>query len=172
MLAVFASLNLAPLPAAAQGAFAQVPAEYRGDWVAAAAACTAPVRVRVEPTRITLVNGTDTESLGGLEMAGPGFFPPDYKGIQAVAITEFSGDQPLSATLQPRREEGCGDRGDGHAGPGQARRRGRERDERALPEAEPGEAVSPAPGASEEVPGGALASVTSFLGVIGGKADG
>ena len=106
MLAALASLMLAPLPAAAQGAFAQVPAEFRGDWVAASAACTAPVRVRVEPTRITLVNGTDTESLGGLEMAGPGFFPPDYKGIQAVAITEFSGDQPLSATFNHGEKKG------------------------------------------------------------------
>ena len=106
MLAAFAGLVLAPLPAAAQGQFAQVPAEYRGDWVAASAACTAPVRVRVEPTRITLVNGTDTESLGGLEMAGPGFFPPDYRGIQAVAITEFSGDQPLSATFNHGEKKG------------------------------------------------------------------
>jgi len=106
MLAALASLMLAPLPAAAQGAFAQVPAEFQGDWVAASAACTAPVRVRVEATRITLVNGTDTESLGGLEMAGPGYFPPDYKGILAVAITEFSGDQPLSATFNHGEKKG------------------------------------------------------------------
>ena len=105
MLAVLASV-LAPLPTAAQGPFAQVPADYRGDWVAASAACTAPVRVRVEATTITLMNGTDKESLGGLEMAGPGFFPPDYKGIQAVAITEFSGNQPLSATFNHGERKG------------------------------------------------------------------
>ena len=105
-LAVLAGLMLTPLPAAAQGQFAQVPAEYRGDWVAASAACTATVRVRVEATRITLVNGTDTESLGSLEMAGPGFFPPDYMGIQAVAITEFSGDQPLIATFNHAEKKG------------------------------------------------------------------
>jgi hypothetical protein len=105
-LAALTSLILAPLSAAAQGAFAQVPAEYRGDWVAASAACTAPVRVRVEPTRITLLNGADAESLSGLEMAGPGFFPPDYMGIQAVAITEFSGDQPLIATFNHAEKKG------------------------------------------------------------------
>jgi hypothetical protein len=44
--------------------------------------------------------------LGGLEMAGPGFFPPDYKGIQAVAITEFSGNQPLSATFNHGEKKG------------------------------------------------------------------
>ena len=106
MLAVLASLVLAPLSAAAQGAFAQVPAEYRGDWVAASAACTAPVRVRVEATTITLMNGADKQTLGGLEMAGPGFFPPDYMGIQAVAITEFSGNQPLSATFNHSEKKG------------------------------------------------------------------
>jgi hypothetical protein len=106
MLAVLASLILAPLSAAAQGAFAQVPAEYRGDWVAASAACTATARVRVEPTSITLVNGTDTQSLGGIEMAGPGYFPPDYKGIQAIAITEFSGNQPLLATFNHGEKKG------------------------------------------------------------------
>jgi hypothetical protein len=74
--------------------------------VAASAACTAPVRVRIEATRITLVNGTDTESLGGLEMAGPGYFPPDYKGIQAIAITEFSGNQPLLATFNHGEKKG------------------------------------------------------------------
>ena len=52
------------------------------------------------------MNGTDTESLGGLEMAGPGFFPPDYNGIQAVAITEFSGDQPLTATFNHAEKKG------------------------------------------------------------------
>lgn len=105
-LAALAGLMLAPLPAAAQGAFAQVPAEFLGDWVAASAACTATVRVRVEPTRITLVNGTDTESLGGIEMAGPGYWGPDYKGIMALAITEFSGDQPLTASFNYGEKKG------------------------------------------------------------------
>jgi hypothetical protein len=107
LLAAFASLVLAPLPMAAQsGPFAQVPAEYRGEWVAASAACTAPVRVRVEATAITVINGTDKESLGGLEMAGPGYWGPDYKGIMALAITEFSGDQPLTASFNYGEKKG------------------------------------------------------------------
>jgi hypothetical protein len=36
----------------------------------------------------------DSESLGGVEMAGPGYFAPDYQGIMQVLLTEASGDQP------------------------------------------------------------------------------
>ena len=84
----------------------QVPAEFQGDWVAASAACTAPARVRIAAASITLVNAADKESLGAVEMSGPGFFPPDYKGIMQVAISELGGDQPVSVTFNYQEKRG------------------------------------------------------------------
>jgi hypothetical protein len=90
---------------AAPGA-AQVPAEYQGEWVAASAACTAPLRARIDAARLTLLNGADMESFAGIEMAGPGYFGPEYKGIQAVLITEFEGAQPVTATFNVEEKKG------------------------------------------------------------------
>jgi hypothetical protein len=99
-------IALAALFFAAAPATAQVPADFQGEWVAASAACTAPLRVRFEAARVTLVNGTDMESFGGIEIAGPSFFGPDYRGIQSVLITEFDGDQPVRATLNVDEKKG------------------------------------------------------------------
>lgn len=84
----------------------RVPAEFQGDWVAASAACTAPARVRIAATSITLVNAADTESLGAVEMVGPGFFAPGYDGIMKVAISELGGDQPVSVTFNYQEKRG------------------------------------------------------------------
>jgi len=93
------------LIAASPGA-AQVPAEFQGEWVSASAACTAPLRARIEGARLTLVNGADMESFGGIEMAGPSYFGPEYRGIQAVLITEFEGAQPVTATFNVEEKKG------------------------------------------------------------------
>ena len=94
------------LAGAARPAAAQVPAEFAGDWVPASAACSSPARVRVEAARITLVNGADNEGFGGIEMAGPGFFGPDYRGIAAVAFTEFETDQPVQLNFNYNEKKG------------------------------------------------------------------
>ena len=39
-------------------------------------------------------------------MAGPGYFPPGYAGIMAVLLTEFSGDQPATATFNVGEKRG------------------------------------------------------------------
>ena len=90
-------LVLLTLMGGAGAASAQVPAEFHGDWVSARATCDAAVRFRVEAAKFTLINGKDTQSFGGIEMAGPSYFGPEYNGIQAVAISEFEGDQPVAS---------------------------------------------------------------------------
>jgi hypothetical protein len=90
---------------AAEGA---VPAEFQGTWVPTKSSCESQVRMLVGPERLTLVNGRDSEVLGGIEMAGPGYFPPDYRGIMAVLITEFSGHQPATATFNVGEKKGAG----------------------------------------------------------------
>ena len=85
-----------------------VPAEYRGRWVAAKGACESPAAMVVAADRVTLINGKDTETLGDIEMAGPGWFPPDYRGIMAVLQTEFSGQQPAIITFNLGEKKGVG----------------------------------------------------------------
>jgi hypothetical protein len=84
-----------------------VPAEFQGVWVSSKATCDSPVRAIVTADRLTLVSGKDSEALGGIEMAGPGYFPPDYRGIMAVLITEFSGNQPAIATFNVGEKKGA-----------------------------------------------------------------
>ena len=84
-----------------------VPAEYQGTWVPAKATCESPVRVLVAADRLTLANGKDSEALGGVEMAGPGYWGPDYRGIMAVLITEFNGHQTVTASFNYGEKKGA-----------------------------------------------------------------
>jgi len=83
-----------------------VPAQLQGGWVPATAGCDSPVRVQVAASNLTLVNGSDKQPLGGIEMAGPGYFAPGYRGIQAVLITEFDGQQPATMTFNAMEKKG------------------------------------------------------------------
>jgi hypothetical protein len=87
-------------------ALGPVPSEFRGTWVPTQATCQSPVRLVVTGDRLTLVNATDSETLGGIEMAGPSYFQPGYRGIMAVLFTEFSGDQPVIATFNLGEKKG------------------------------------------------------------------
>jgi hypothetical protein len=60
----------------------------------------------VAANKIALVHDKDSVTLGGIEMAGPGYFPPDYHGIQTVLLTEFSGDQPAIVTFNANEKKG------------------------------------------------------------------
>ena len=97
------SVTLAMPHAQAQTA---APAEFRGTWVPSQASCESPLRMLVAADRVTLTNGKDSQTLGGIGMAGPGFFPPDYRGIQAVLLTEFSGHQPAVVTFNAGEKKG------------------------------------------------------------------
>jgi len=97
-------LSLAIASTAAAGG---VPATFHGTWVAAKSACDSPLRLTVAADRVTLANSGDRESLGGIEMAGPGYFPPGYAGIMAVLITEFDGQQPATMTFNANEKKGA-----------------------------------------------------------------
>lgn len=83
-----------------------VPAEWQGTWVPVKAACESPVRVVITADRLTLMNGNDKQAIGGIEMAGPAYWGPDYQGIEAVLITEFDGQQPVTATFNVGEKKG------------------------------------------------------------------
>jgi hypothetical protein len=92
-----------PIAAAQSG---PVPAEWQGTWVPVKAACESPVRVVITADRLTLMNGNDKQAIGGIEMAGPAYWGPDYHGIEAVLITEFDGQQPVTATFNVGEKKG------------------------------------------------------------------
>jgi hypothetical protein len=100
-------LTALALAATASGAAAQVPAEFQGTWVPAKATCESPARVVITTDQLTLVNGSDKQALGGIEMAGPGYWGPDYHGIMAVLITEFDGQQPVTASFNVGEKTGA-----------------------------------------------------------------
>jgi hypothetical protein len=85
-----------------------VPIQHQGRWVPSKAMCDSPLAVLVTADRLTFINGKDTEALGGIEMAGSGYFAPDYRGIMAVLITEFDGQQPAMVTFNLREKKGVG----------------------------------------------------------------
>ena len=87
-------------------AHATVPAEFQGAWVPTKATCGSPLRMVVGADRLTLEQSTDRQELGGIEMAGSGYFPPDYRGVMAVLITEFDGQQPVTATFNAGEKKG------------------------------------------------------------------
>jgi len=87
-------------------AWSAVPPEFQGMWVPATGSCASTVRMQIGADRVTLVSGKDSQVLGGIEMAGPGFFPPNYRGIMAVLITEFSGQQPATVTFNLGEKKG------------------------------------------------------------------
>jgi len=91
---------------AAAPARAGVPAEFQGAWVPAKAACGSPLRMVVGADRLTLEQGSDRQELGRIEMAGPGYFPPDYRGVMAVLITEFDAQQPVTVTFNAGEKKG------------------------------------------------------------------
>lgn len=96
-------VTLAPGAAFAQNV---VPADFQGAWVPNNAACDSALRMQVAANQLTLVNGKDSQTLAGVEMAGPGYFPPNYRGIEAVLFTEFSGHQPVIVKFNPDEKRG------------------------------------------------------------------
>lgn len=101
-----AAACLAAGVAAAATAQTGVPSEFQGAWVPAKAACGSPLRLLVGTDRLTFENGGDRQDLGGIEMAGPGYFAPDYRGIMAVLIAEFSGQQPVTVIFNTGEKKG------------------------------------------------------------------
>jgi hypothetical protein len=84
-----------------------IPAQFQGKWVPVKAACESGLGATFSADRVTLFNGKDTEAIGGVEMAGPGYFPPGYRTIQVVAIAEFSGQQPVTAFFNANEKKGA-----------------------------------------------------------------
>ena len=82
-----------------------IPAEFRGDWVPATAACDSPLRFRAAAAQLTLINRTDTQTWGNLGVPA-GFFGPTYKGISVVALPEYDTSQPFTVYFNADEQRG------------------------------------------------------------------
>jgi hypothetical protein len=102
----FAAALVAAIAATDLLAATAVPAPLQGKWVPSSGTCDSAVRMQVAATSLTLTNGSDSQTLGGIEMAGPGYFPPGYRGIEAVLITEFDAQQPVTVTFNADEKKG------------------------------------------------------------------
>ena len=99
-------LTLYALGMSGVAAASAVPAQFQGRWVPSEATCESAARLVIGTDKLTLVNGADTQALSGIEMAGSGYFPPDYRGIMAVLITEFDAHQPATVTFNVGEKKG------------------------------------------------------------------
>jgi hypothetical protein len=63
--------------------------EWRGDYVAATAACSAPVKLRLGTDRMTLVNGRDSAVFRDLDFSHS-YWGNSYEGIQFVSMPEYT----------------------------------------------------------------------------------
>jgi len=104
--ALIVAASFAALTANAAAAAGTVPAQFQGKWVPAPATCESAARLLIEADKLTVVNGADSQALGGIEMAGPGYFAPGYRGIMAVLITEFDAQQPATVTFNVGEKKG------------------------------------------------------------------
>ena len=85
---------------------ATVPSQFHGDWVPQKATCeSAPARLRVAAGNLTLINGKDTQTYGGLGVP-TSYFGPDYRGISVVAIADFEGAQPFTVYFNDNDKKG------------------------------------------------------------------
>lgn len=99
-----AILALVALTCADAGAMTggSVAAAFRGEWVAAKSACTAPLRLQIAAETVTLVNGTQRAEFRKLEQC----FSCMGRDVQDVTLltTDAMGDSPFTITLDGSRK--------------------------------------------------------------------
>lgn len=101
----FAAALLA-IGVASATAAAEIPAEFRGDWVPAKGDCGSALRFRATEGTMVLVNGKDTVIYGDVAISHS-FFGPDYEGISVVALPEFeSGNSPFTVFFNADEAKG------------------------------------------------------------------
>jgi hypothetical protein len=73
--------------------------------VAATATCDSPVRFRAEESRMTLINGKDSESYDDIGVTYS-YFGPEYQGPSFVSIPHFNSDQPFTVFFNADDQKG------------------------------------------------------------------
>jgi hypothetical protein len=85
-----------------------VPAEFIGDWVPVGGPCEATSRLRVESDTVTLINGSDSQRFGGLDICFSCEGGARYSGRVVWLLPEFSkgGRSPFLVRFNANEEPG------------------------------------------------------------------
>lgn len=77
--------------------------EFRGEWVPAKAACTSPLKIIIEPTTVTFVNGSDRAEYRKLDQCFT-CMGHDVKDITLLS-TDAMGDSPFMIYLDGSKKK-------------------------------------------------------------------
>jgi hypothetical protein len=92
----------------ASAAESTVPAEFIGDWVPIKASCESKTRLRVAPTTVTLVNGTDSQQFGNLDICYSCEGGARYNGEVVWLLPELNSADavPFTVRFNANEEQG------------------------------------------------------------------
>jgi hypothetical protein len=85
-----------------------VPAEFLGEWVPVESSCQATSRLRVESTTVTLVNGSDSQEFGNLDLCHSCEGGAGYGGVVVSLLPEFNKGAPAPFTVRFNANEETG----------------------------------------------------------------
>lgn len=106
-MSVVTTLALCAVPRAAAAQTNEIPREFVGDWVPARSACTAPMRFRVAPRQVTLVNGRDSATYGDVDICLTCAGGTRYEGITVFMLPQYSsGNSPFMAHFNAEEKRG------------------------------------------------------------------
>lgn len=87
-----------------------VPVEFIGEWVPIGSSCAANSRLRVESNTVTLVNGSDSEQYGNLDLCFSCEGGARYSGIVLWLMPEFNKNKkaraPFIVQFNAKEEKG------------------------------------------------------------------
>jgi hypothetical protein len=85
-----------------------VPAEFIGEWVPVGGSCNANSRLRVESNTVILVNGTDSQPFGNLDLCFSCEGGARYSGLVVWLLPEFKqgGRTPFTVRFNAKEEKG------------------------------------------------------------------
>jgi len=104
---IVATLALIAAPSTMQAQTNVIPREFVGDWVPAKAACGAPMRFRVAPQLVTLVNAGDTATFGDVDICLSCAGGARFEGITIMMQPQYSTDDaPFMAYFNADEKRG------------------------------------------------------------------
>lgn len=104
---IIATLALFAVPATMRAQTNEIPREFVGDWVPATSACSAPLRFRVAPKQVMLVNGRDSATFGDVDICMSCVGGARYEGITVMMKPQYSTDDaPFMAYFNDEEKRG------------------------------------------------------------------
>ena len=101
--ASFLAIAVLAVPTSQTMTGGSIAVEFRGEWVPAQAACTSQLKLIIEPTTVTFVNGSDRAEYRKLEQCFT-CMGPDVENITMLS-TDAMGDSPFMIYLDGSKKK-------------------------------------------------------------------